>query len=133
MATVEFVPVRVVGKMEGTREGGPPSRKRRDDARVGVSPGRGKNFFLLRGCPCFARGRQTPLFDPLSFPIAPRSLRPLVHFRNVIHSRRDPPKSLIFSHLLSTSFPLLLFILRRAARVEQDREKNREKEGKRNF
>ena len=115
MATVEsqFVPVRVAGKMEGTREGADPSpplflsfpriasRRRRDD-RVGVSPRRGKNFFLLRGCPCFARGRQTPLFDPLSFPIAsaPVSSR---SFRNVIHSRGgDPPKSLISSLILYT-------------------------------
>lgn len=47
---------------------------------------------------------RTPLFDPLSFPIVPR---PPVHFRNVIHSRRDPPKSLMppppvhFIHFLS--------------------------------
>ena len=114
--------------MEGTREGADPSpplflsfpriasRRRRDD-RVGVSPGRGKNFFLLRGCPCFARGRQTPLFDPLSFPIAspPRPfLRVLfgTWFTRAVVTHRNPwyPLS-FFIHFLS------VLTLWRAARV----------------
>lgn len=108
VATVEsqFVPVRVAGKMEGTREGrrsDPPNRleEERRRSRGSLSWERTKEFLLLTRMSLFRT--RTPLFDPLSFPIVPR---PPVHFRNVIHSRRDPPKSLMpppihFIHFLS--------------------------------
>lgn len=96
--------------MEGTREGRPPriASRRRDDDRVGVSPGRGrKNFFFLRGCPCFARG---PHF--LTHCLSQSSLaRPSTFgtwFTRAATLRN--PWCLLLPSTLSTSFPFLLLI-----------------------